>query len=89
MASYAVELTRRAQKQYKELDKPVRKRIDVLLAALTRDPRPADAKPLTGEGDLLRARIGDWRIIYRVDHGRILVLVLEIGHRGQVYRRMR
>ena len=87
MAAYQVELTARARKQYEALDRPVRSRIREALALLANDPASAQVKALTGHDDLLRIRVGAWRVIYRVDHTRVLILVIEIGHRSTVYRR--
>jgi mRNA interferase RelE/StbE len=50
-------------------------------------PPPATVKALSGHQGLLRIRVGDWRIIYEVDHQRTQVVVLDIGHRSSVYRR--
>ncbi|MGO9277046.1 MAG: type II toxin-antitoxin system RelE family toxin [Streptosporangiaceae bacterium] len=87
MALYEIELTARARKQYEALDRPVRDRIRSALASLAEDPDSAKVKALTGHDDLLRIRVGAWRVIYRVDRGRVLIIVIEIGHRSTVYRR--
>lgn len=86
MATYEVELTARARKQYEALDRPVRTRVGEALAALASDPAAAQAKALTGQDGLLRIRVGAWRVIYMVDHGRVLVVVFEIGHRSTICR---
>ena len=83
---YRVELTRRAQRQYDALDRPVRKRIDPVIEKLGHDPRPAGARALVGTPGLLRVRVGDWRVIYQVQEEQVLVLVLAVGHRREVYR---
>jgi mRNA interferase RelE/StbE len=44
---------------------------------------------LTGEDDLYRIRVGEYRIIYSIDGGRLIVLVLLIGHRRDVYDRLK
>ena len=43
-------------------------------------------RALVGASGQLRIRVGDWRVIYRVEHVRLIVLVLDIGHRREVYR---
>jgi mRNA interferase RelE/StbE len=87
VAAYEVQLTARARKQYEALDRPVHERIRATLGELADDPTPAQVKALAGHDDLLRVRVGDWRVIYRLDHAQALVIVIEIGHRSTVYRR--
>ncbi|MGO8960513.1 MAG: type II toxin-antitoxin system RelE family toxin [Streptosporangiaceae bacterium] len=87
MAAYEVELTGRARKQYTALDTVIRDRIRVALHDLPDDPTPAQVKALTGGGRLLRVRVGDWRVIYRVEHDQSRVVIVDIGHRSTVYRR--
>jgi len=53
---------------------------------LARQPRPAGAKKLVGGRGEWRVRTGDYRIIYEIDDGVLLVLVLAIGHRRDIYR---
>jgi mRNA interferase RelE/StbE len=53
---------------------------------LAQDPRPPGAKKLHGEPGLFRVRAGDYRVIYTVRDKVLLVLVLAIGHRRDVYR---
>ncbi|MCD4726205.1 MAG: type II toxin-antitoxin system RelE/ParE family toxin, partial [Pirellulales bacterium] len=54
--------------------------------ALAKNPRPAGAKMLAGPNRFLRVRVGDYRIIYRVEDDRLVVLVVRVGHRREVYR---
>lgn len=49
------------------------------------DPRPSGCRKLAGTDDRYRIRVGNYRIIYRIDDGRVAVLVLVIGHRREVY----
>lgn len=87
MAAYGVELTARARKQYTALDPVIRDRIRAALQDLADDPAPAQVKALTGGGGLLRIRVGDWRVIYSVEHDHARVVIVDIGHRSTVYRR--
>jgi mRNA interferase RelE/StbE len=62
--------------------------LDRLIAAtekLSTDPRPHGCRKLAGTLNRYRIRVGDYRIIYRVDDGQVTVLVLLIGHRSKVY----
>jgi mRNA interferase RelE/StbE len=87
VAAYQVELTGRARKQYASLDPAIRDRIRGALHELAGDPTPAQVKALSGGGGLLRIRVGDWRVIYSIDHDLTRVVVVDIGHRSTVYRR--
>jgi mRNA interferase RelE/StbE len=86
--AYQVELTTRARKQYKALDPVVRDRIRHILVELADDPAPAQVKALAGSGGLLRVRVGAWRVIYRVERDQARVVIVDIGHRSTVYRRL-
>ena len=61
-------------------------RIIGALEELEADPRPAGASSLVGYSGALRIRVGDWRVVYRVVDERLLVLVLQVGHRREIYR---
>mgnify|MGYP001580816136 FL=1 len=54
--------------------------------ALAATPRPKGVKKLTGTDDLYRIRVGDYRIVYQIHDDRLIVLVVRIGHRRDVYR---
>ena len=74
--------------QFAPLDMPTLDRIAALLPLdlLTRDPYAANTKikPLKGRPGF-RLRVGSWRVIYELDRGRIVILVLDIGPRGSIY----
>jgi mRNA interferase RelE/StbE len=83
-----VEFTAAARRQLRRIDPPVRRRVLAAVAELAVDPRPPGARALTGSqwGDALRIRVGDWRVLYLIEDGRLLVTVVTVGHRGAVYR---
>ncbi len=56
------------------------------MAALGTDPHPAGATALVGHPGALRVRVGDYRVVYRVENDRLIVLVLDIGHRREIHR---
>ena len=86
MSRYTVQVRPAAAKSLRELPKPNAERIRVKLALLADDPRPHGAEKLAGGDGRLRIRVGDYRIIFRVDDGVLLVLVVAIGHRREIYR---
>ncbi|MCX7342527.1 MAG: type II toxin-antitoxin system RelE/ParE family toxin [Proteobacteria bacterium] len=75
-----------AEKQLEKLDFPIQKKIrNYLHERVTTDPR-ATASPLVGnKSGLWRYRVGDYRIICRIKDHLLVVLVLEVGHRKDVY----
>jgi mRNA interferase RelE/StbE len=86
VSRYALEFTTAAARQARKLDPQARARVRAAVEALRDDPRPAGIKALVNSPGLLRVRVGDWRVIYRVEDARLVVLVVEVGHRREVYR---
>jgi mRNA interferase RelE/StbE len=85
-AKYRVEITPAAQRELSKLPKKVQKRIDKRIQALAENPRPPGSKKLEAEDDFHRIRVGDYRIVYQIKDKLLLVLVIRIGHRREVYR---
>jgi mRNA interferase RelE/StbE len=83
---YRLVISEDADKQLQKLDKPVRRRMLLALAKLEDDPRPDGVKKLKGSADRWRIRVGDWRIVYQIEDGELVVLVIAVGHRSKVYR---
>lgn len=77
------------------IKKPAKKFIDRLpqnerrrvVAAIEQLPNGEDIKKMKGHDDLLRLRVGPYRIIYTVDNGQLVVLVIDAGNRGDIYNR--
>jgi mRNA interferase RelE/StbE len=86
--TYTIETSTTAAKAIAKLAKANRLRIVGAIELLGVDPRPPGAKMLRG-GDpgRWRVRVGDYRIVYAIEHDRLLVLVLRIAHRREVYDR--
>ncbi len=85
--SYRIELAPAAVRQLKRLTPDVRRRIQGVLELLSEDPRPPAATQLVGGSGEWRVRTGDYRVIYEIHEQEILVLVLRMGHRRDVYDR--
>jgi mRNA interferase RelE/StbE len=86
MASYEIEITRTAEKQLRRLSRGDQQRIAQAMLALVDDPLPRGARKLTGYDDVFRIRIGHYRILYSLARRRLVILILKIGHRREVYR---
>lgn len=85
---YTVIVERQAEKALRRLPREVLSRVDRLILRLADDPRPAGCKKLKGYENLYRLRVGNWRIVYAVEDDKLIVLVIEISPRGQVYREL-
>ncbi|OEJ32285.1 type II toxin-antitoxin system RelE family toxin [Streptomyces subrutilus] len=85
---YAFRFTAAAQRQLRAMDRPAAMRILAALTALGDDPyrEDADVKKLTGPSGLYRLRVGSYRIAYQVLDGELVVLVVKVGDRRDVYR---
>ena len=85
MAVYTVEIVARAEKEYLKLPEATRKRVRKKILSLEENPRPFGSKKLK-ETDYHRFRVGDFRVIYRINDGQKTVKVLSIAHRKEAYR---
>ena len=85
MASYRVEITASAEKALAKLPKADRVRVARKVMALAAVPRPRGCHQLTGQADVYRIRVGVYRVIYSIEDRRIVVVVLELGHRKDIY----
>ena len=85
--SYDVQLTASAARAFRKLDQPARQKLRPVIDALALNPRPPGMTKLAGEPDLYRVRSGDYRIIYAIRDRILLVLVVALGHRRDIYRR--
>lgn len=86
--AWTLEIGRRAEKELGKIDKAQGKRIVAGMRAVAALNNPRDrGKALTGEwAGHWRYRIGDYRIIARIEDGRMVILVVALGHRREVYR---
>ena len=83
---YIVEITPKAKRELKTLPKAVLVEVACVIDALVINPRPKGCKNLKGVKGILRIRVGDYRILYRVIDSILQVLVIRIGNRREVYR---
>lgn len=84
--TYRIDLGRRAAKALDAIDAPQRRRIMAAIDRLSDNPRPAGCVKLTGRTNEWRVRVGDYRVVYEIHDDRLLVLVIEVGHRSAIYR---
>ena len=84
--AYRIEFTPRADRQFRGLERSLQIRLGRRIDSLAENPRPQGIKKLSSEEDMYRLRVGDYRIIYQVTEKGLLVLIVRIGHRSDVYR---
>lgn len=85
MSRYRVEFLKTAQKELLKLSKEAQQRIAIKIDSLAAEPYPPDTKKLKNGDGLLRIRVGDYRIIYRIEDERLIILIVKIGHRRDIY----
>ena len=85
--TYQVRLAPAAIRQLHKLDPPGRRRVQAAIDLLAENPRPPGARQLVGGAGEWRVRTGDFRIIYDIRDEQLLVLVVKVGHRRDVYER--
>jgi mRNA interferase RelE/StbE len=84
--TYRVEFVRSAAKTYSRLDPVLQRRVDRELDRLSETPRHPGVIRLQSDDELYRVRIGDLRLLFRVEDQVLVVLIVKIGQRGSVYR---
>ena len=86
MSGYRIELRPAAARALRKLDPPVARRLQGAISLLAQDPRPPAARALKGRPGL-RLRVGDYRIVYTIEDRVLLIVVVTVGHRRDVYDR--
>ncbi len=84
--AYSIQFKPLALWQLEKLPRDVQKRLGAKIDSLRDDPFPAGCKKMAGLHDAWRIRAGDYRVVYQVHSEILLILVLTVGHRKDVYR---
>jgi mRNA interferase RelE/StbE len=82
---YKVDVENRAAKVLSKIDEPVYSRIKAIILNLAYNPRPMGCIKLKGR-DAYRIRTGDYRIIYEIIDNRLIINIITIGHRKDIYK---
>jgi len=85
VAAYSVVIKRSAAKELEAVPKKDREKLVVKIQALATNPRPPGSEKLAGD-DKYRIRHGVYRVLYEVDDATIVVVVVRVAHRREVYR---
>lgn len=87
MKAYAVSIGPKAQDWFDDCrDAKLKRRVGEMIDSLALNPRPPNCVKLTGEKNTWRVRVSNWRILYEINDDRLLVLVIRIANRREVYR---
>ena len=86
MSEFRIEVSATAEKQLRKLQKSAQLSMVKAIKSLASQPRPRGSRRLQGYDDVYRIRTGRYRIIYSIEDRRLLIIVLKIGHRKDVYR---
>ena len=85
MASYRIEFSKRVRKDFRKIPERDANRLLKAIKLLAEDPLPSHSKKLKGE-ELFRIRIGNYRVIYSMEDDKMIIAVVKVGHRKDVYR---
>ncbi len=85
---YTVEFVTSADRALRRLPQDVQRRIVRAVEALSDDPRHRGSVKLSGEENLWRIRVGQYRVVFTIDDVKLVVLVVRVAHRKDVYRGM-
>ena len=86
--AYVVKFKPSAERQFRKLPSAQQRRLATKIDSLAGDPRPPGVEVLEAHDRLHRVRVGDYRIVYQIADAALLVLVVKIGNRREVYRKL-
>jgi mRNA interferase RelE/StbE len=86
MSKYRIEVSASAEKQLRKLQKSDQVRVVRAIGALAQQPRPRGCRRLQGYDGVFRLRVGSFRIIYSIEDRRLLIIILKLGRRKDIYR---
>jgi mRNA interferase RelE/StbE len=85
VADFSIEFTPAAARAFKKLNRDTQSRLAKTIDKLSSNPLPNGVKKLSGEENLYRIRVGDYRIVYQMKSKELIILVVRLGHRREVY----
>ena len=83
--THSVEFAPLARRQMKKLPREIQMRIIERVEELASNPRPAGVKKLVSEDNLYRVRVGEYQAVYQIRDRELIVLIVKVGHRREVY----
>ena len=85
MPTYRIEFAPSAERAFRKLTRDLQDRLGKTIDKLALNPLPNGVKKLSGEINLFRVRVGDYRIIYQMKSSELIILVVRVGHRKDIY----
>lgn len=85
---YEIRFKASALKAFRKLHGEKRGRVAEAILRLAEEPRPTGSRKISGRRGLYRIRIGDYRVIYEVQHEVLVVLIIKVAHRREAYRKL-
>lgn len=87
---FKVEITTSAAKEFKKLPKLIKEKVKEMVGFLEQNPRSEflNIKKMKGPADLYRVRIGDYRVVYEIKDNKFVILIIKLGHRKEVYKKL-
>jgi mRNA interferase RelE/StbE len=89
MASSRIEVSATAERQIRKLRREDQIRVVRSIQALAAEPTPPGSRKVRGYDDVFRIRVGVYRVLYRVVGRRLVIIILKVGHRREIYRSLR
>ncbi|HSH31764.1 MAG TPA: type II toxin-antitoxin system RelE/ParE family toxin [Candidatus Saccharimonadales bacterium] len=83
---YVITYRRSVKKELEKLGQASRTAIVKKILSLAADPRPAGCRKLRESQDLYRIRYGNYRIIYQIQDKTLIIVIIKVGHRKEIYR---
>ena len=85
MASFRIEVSATAEKQIRRLERDDQIRVLCAIRSLGTEPTPPGSRKIRGYDDVFRIRVGTYRVLYRVAGHRLVIIILKVGHRREIY----
>lgn len=78
----------KAARKFRKLSQDIQDRLEPRIEALKYDPRPPAVEKISGKQNTFRLRVGDYRVLYEVYDTHLVISVIHLGHRREVYRQL-
>ena len=83
---YSVFVPKSVEKQIRKLPSDIEDRVRVVIDGLKSVPQPQGCETMQGHRNIYRLRVGDYRIVYKIEKSRVIIEVVAVGHRKDIYR---
>lgn len=84
--NFAIIFSSQARQSLRKLPLNIQKKMREKISLLSFNPRPSGIKAIKGKKGLFRLRVGDYRVIYKIENQLLIITIIEVGHRKEIYR---